>query len=392
MDKTTKVKAYRGLNNTSDPLELGHEWLIKAQNVDINSAGRVVTREGYSSVETGTFSSIYSTQDFSRMFVVKDFALMERMGDGSYRLLMDDIDDSRMYWAELNGDVYFNNGVDSGIIKKDGSVIELMIQTPQAPNLSIGSGILPAGQYRVCCTFVSSDGREGGSGDIASVTVQAGGSLVISGIPQIYGCRTNVYISPADSDIFFLAFDTVKTTEVWSLGPEFLGQEMQVFALNSMPYNCGYISFWKGSLWAMKYVPEDDITVICKSKPFAFHLFDLLNDIYVFKGFPKYMNSNSKGIVFGVEDKIYGFDGESVVELAQFGIVEGQDPVADDDELMIFWTVRGLCSCFPFVKMTNHVSVAPGVSAAGCIIQKNGGKRFISCLKKGGESFNSWSE
>lgn len=391
MDKTLKTKAFKGLNNTSDPLELGHTWLTKCENVDIGDEGNASTREGYERLENGTFSSIYSTPDHGRMFVVKDQALMERFADESYRLVLDDVADRRMFWAELNGEVYFNNGVDAGIIEASGTVKPLIIPTPQAANLSAGSGGLFSGQYRVCCSFVDEDEREGGAGEISEIVVANNSSLVISGIPSLAGFRTIVYIAPADSDVFYKAFDTVNAVEVWSLGPEFLGRELRTFGMLPLPYECEYITFWKGSLYAMQYDPYQDITIVWKSKPFGFHLFDLLGDSMTFKGSPKYMNANSKGMVFGAGDRIYGYDGEAITELAKFGIVPGQDPVADDEETMIFWTVRGLYSCFPFARMTAHVSVAPGVRASGCLIEKKGGKRYVACLKVGGEAFNPWT-
>ena len=42
------IKAFKGLNNASDPLRVGAGWLTVADNVNITDSGSIAVREGYS--------------------------------------------------------------------------------------------------------------------------------------------------------------------------------------------------------------------------------------------------------------------------------------------------------------------------------------------------------
>ena len=113
-----EISAFKGLQNITDPLRLGLGWLSTAQNVNITDTGGIEKREGYSRVKTGSYSAIYTTQDYQRMYLV----------DGSTIKTFDGVTVSnltstaRMYWAETNNIVYYNNGTDSGVIAPDHSV------------------------------------------------------------------------------------------------------------------------------------------------------------------------------------------------------------------------------------------------------------------------------
>lgn len=114
------VKTFKGLNNVTDPLRLGLGWLAQADNVAITDAGEIETRQGYSLVRGGGISSAYATADYQRMYLVDDGAL-KTFDDVIIKI---GLADATMYWAEINNQVFFNNGIDSGIIMPDNSLIE----------------------------------------------------------------------------------------------------------------------------------------------------------------------------------------------------------------------------------------------------------------------------
>jgi len=112
------IKAFRGLNNVTDPLRLGADWLVQADNVNILDSGALSARDGYSLVASGNYSAIYSTFDYRRCYVVKSTVLQTFEGVPLLQLTST----NPMYWAEVNDNVYFNNGVDSGVIYPDHSL------------------------------------------------------------------------------------------------------------------------------------------------------------------------------------------------------------------------------------------------------------------------------
>lgn len=112
------IRTFKGLNNVTDPLRLGMGWLVKADNVDITDTGGLAKRAGYSLARTGAFTGAYTTLDFTRMYLI----------DGGYITTFDGTQlaqltsTAQVFWAETNGHVYYNNGVDSGVIAPDNEV------------------------------------------------------------------------------------------------------------------------------------------------------------------------------------------------------------------------------------------------------------------------------
>ena len=113
-----KITQFNGLNTVTDPVRLSLGWLVQADNTNISDTGAISKRDGYSLAKPGNFSSAYSTCDFSRAYFVDGSSLKDFDGNVLAALASS----APMYWAEVNENVYFNNGVDSGVIAPDHSV------------------------------------------------------------------------------------------------------------------------------------------------------------------------------------------------------------------------------------------------------------------------------
>ena len=112
------IKQFRGLNNVSDPMRLDMTWLVQADNVNISDTGALSKRGGYALSRAGAFKSAYSTIDLTRMYVATASEIQTFDGASIYALTSTD----PIYWTEVNNNVYFNNGTDSGVIAPDNSV------------------------------------------------------------------------------------------------------------------------------------------------------------------------------------------------------------------------------------------------------------------------------
>ncbi len=113
------VSAFKGLNSVSDPLRLGLGWLATADNVNISDTGALSKREGYTLVRPDAFTSAYGTLDFSRMYLATASDIQTFDGVSVVALTSS----NPVYWAEVNEQVFFNNGTDSGVILPDNSVL-----------------------------------------------------------------------------------------------------------------------------------------------------------------------------------------------------------------------------------------------------------------------------
>ena len=296
------IKTFKGLNSVSDPMRLGMSWLVQADNVNITDTGALTKREGYALMRPGAFSSAYSTFDFSRFYLVDGNAITTFEGAGIYGLSSN----APMYWAEVNEHVYFNNGIDSGVIAPDNTV-----SAWRGAPVSYGAG------------FKGDDGED-----------------------------------------FKVLFDT-------------------------LPLSTSVIQFWKGRMYAAQYMASEDQTVVWFSEPMGFHLFNLDSNFIIVPGRVHMLAPHDAALLIGTNNRVYAYDGNKLDMLAEYGVVPGQH-WSRDDERILFWSLRGLCSALPFTNLTERqISVAPGVRAGGCVVRTGGQKRYLSVLQQGGSPFNA---
>ena len=382
------TRRFKGLNNVSDPLRLGMPWLVQADNVDITDTGAVVARSGYSLALAGTYTSAYSTLDFERMYVVDGGALKAMAGKTSSYALKTGLSTAPMYWAEINQQVFFNNGVDSGIVMPDSSIQPWAWPLPPSPTLQAVTGTLPAGLYRACITYLLPDGRETGPSAQVELLLAEGQALQVSGISQVAGHKTRVYIAPANSTVLQHADTPTGSAIVWNASPDYLGLDLLTDQLYPLPQGVDVIQAWRGRMYAAQYLPTTGQTVIWYSQPLGYHLFKLDSDYISVPGKVRMLAPHDTGLVIGTDKGIHAYDGTNLANLASYGVVSGQH-WADDETRILFWSLRGLCAALPFSNLTERsVSVAPGIQAGGAIVRDGGQKRYVVALQQGGLAFN----
>lgn len=384
-----KVSAFKGLNNVTDPLRLGLGWLAQADNVDITDTGAIKKRGGYGLAMAGAFTGAYSTLDHSRMYLVDGGALKAMTGPADAITLRAGLAPAPMHFTEVNDRVFFNNGVDRGVIEPDNTVIDWAWPIPATPYAAAVTGSLAAGLYRVCCTFTLADGRETGAGNHAEIVLTEGQALQLSAIPQLAGLRTNVYIAPADSTVFQRAGSPAGTAMVWGAGPDALGADLLNDALDPLPEGVDLVQEWGGRIYAAQYFPSEDQSVVWYSQPLGFHLFNLAADFFMVPGRVLMLAPHDEALIVGTGTRVYAaVPGEKLAQLAPYGVVPGQHWAADGQRIL-FWSARGLCAALPFVNLTDRqVSVAPGLQAGGALVEQDGRKRYLVALHRGGTAFN----
>ena len=381
------IQGFNGLNNVTDPLRVGLGWLVQADNINVTDTGGMTRRDGYSLSQAGDFRAVYTTLDFSRLYAVVGSALKDYAGNTLATLTSTE----PMFWTETNDQVFFNNGTDSGVILPDNTVLAWGWQIPAAPSVSAVTGSLDPGTYQVRCTFSLPDGRVTGMSESTEITLVSGQALSISSIPVRSGHVTNVYIAPANSTVYQLAFITQSVTSfVWNTSPDQLGPELLNQFLDPLPAGTGPVQAWGGRMYAAQYFPTENQTVVWFSQPLGFHLFNLNQDFFMVPGHVHMLAPHKDALIVGTGERVFAYAGEKLSQLAQYGVVPGQHWSADDERIL-FWTARGLCAALPFTNLTEkQVSVAPGVHAGGCVVRSGGQKRYIAALQQGGSAFNSY--
>lgn len=378
------VTRFFGLNTRTDAVRLGLAWLQKADNVDITDTGAMVDRQGYSLASAGTFSAAYATQDGQRLYTVESGVLCA-VADGFVRTPLIQLRGAgAMSWAEANADVLYANGVDAGILRAGNEVAALRWDVPDMPSLAAVTGSLAPGLYRVCTTAVLDDGRETGPSDISEIQIGADQALQVSGVPA--DCR--VYIAPADSTTFSLAGIGPL---VWNSAPAALGRELRTDGMDPLPDGVELLAVWRGRLYASQYDASSDQSVIWKSQPLGYHLFDLTAPILI-AGRVTLLADTSDALLVGTDREIHALTADGLLKLAPYGVIPGQQAARDGTDsawTRYFWTAAGLCRAMPFENLTlAQVSVAPGLRCAGALIEAGGQKRFVASLQAGGTAYN----
>ena len=391
MLKPVDTAQFLGLNNVTDPVRLGLEWLTRADNVDIDDTGMVSRRAGFTPHVEAAVTGAYNTIDTERMYYVAGGSLTT--GDGV--VLATGLASDLMHWDEVNDLVFYNNGTDRGIIRADNTLLAWEWDVPATPAVAAVTGSLDPGLYRVCCTFVLPDGRETGASDPAEIEIAQGQGLQISGIPQLDGARTRTYIAPANSTVFQRAYGGPLTAITWAGSADALGAELVTELARPIPRGATAIQEWGGRLYAAQYIPEHDMTALWRSLPLGWHLFNLDSDFDAISGEVLMLARHDTALIIGTRDATYALTPDGLVTLANYGVVPGCPLAVDHDaegKPVYIWTVRGMCRYPEFANLTkNSVSVAPGVHAGAAVVHADGQTRFVVSLHQGGSAFNQRS-
>lgn len=380
-----QIQTFKGFNNVSDPMRLDMSWLAQADNVNITDTGALTKREGYTLNRAGGFKSAFGTFDHQRSYLATSTEI--QTFDGLVITTL--ASTAPIHWTEVNNNVLFSNGIDAGIILPDNTVLPWRWDVPTPPNLAPVTGTLPAGLYRVLCTYSMADSRETGASDPVELELIDGQALQISNIPQLAGYATNVYICPANSTVFSLYRTTVQTALTWNFSPDELGRDFLNDKCDPLPLGVECIQVWRGRVYVSLYMPTDDQTAIWFSDPLAGHLFNLAESFIIVPGHVHMLAPHDAALVIGTDARVYAYDGTKLDQLADYGVTPGQHWVADSERIL-FWSLRGLCAFAPFSNLTERqVSVAPGVRAGGCLVRTGGQKRYLSVLQQGGSPFNA---
>lgn len=396
---TSKVLGrFKGLNNVNDPMrgpvadQYGRrdswEWQSVADNIDITDASSVVLRKGYTSFLVGTdITASYSTAAHTHLFIIDNGVLKKVFEDGSVLNLATGLEGTA-YWTEINSTVYLSCGVSKYQIDFSGEIAVWGVPTPSSPNLALTSGHLYAGSYQVCVTYSDSFGREGGASLSVLITLPAEGGISITDIPTLSGYAANVYVTDMDGTVFYLATSLNGQTALVINYPV-LGRELTTDDFDVPPDNSTYMAPLNAILYVAEYFPSENQTVFWATAPMGYHLFNYNSDYFILPGEVTQVFGANIGLVITTHLRIYVYDNEKIVQVAEYGAVPGQHADLGADGKVYFWTKRGLCKAAPFENLTeSNVSVAPGTYAGGGVINMGGYQKYIAVIKQGGDAYN----
>lgn len=200
------------------------DFVRNAVNVDISDAGSFSRRQGavlgLGGVDCHSFWSCHDVGFFI------DGSTLYRVVGSADALVKNAIatvtPGLRMSYCHTGLDIRASNGVQSFKISLAGVVSSWAVPTPRYRPLITAEtgGALAGGIYRIVLSYTNADGEEGGTTQPLSATVPDNGKITLSGIPHEAGLITNVYVTPANGDMFFRAAQPTTAGLILSTTPD----------------------------------------------------------------------------------------------------------------------------------------------------------------------------
>lgn len=389
-----KITRFLGVRNTlpgdqMPPTENG-VWLQSADNLDIDNAGRAKLRQGCGEeLGFGDVTAAFNTNDEQRLFVVDDGDLKEvdALSPLQTRTLKAGVGSDEMYWAEA-GNMIFFAGSSTGIISKT-ECLPFGIESPEPPTMAAIAGSLPAGRYLSALVYRDEYGREGGCGSVSEITLNSDGGIQFTfTVPS--GFTALLFVSYINGDQLYLLAEATNGNYLWTAG-EPSSQLIEDAQINTYPPPEGIkqLCFADSRLWVAE--TDGDTSYIYRSKPFWYHLFDLMDHIAV-NGAVEMLLSVGNTVIIGTANNVWAYNEESgLSDPLPYGVVPGK-PGMIIGGYAYFWTKRGYCRGFPFENLTDDIySVPPGSRVSVGLNESKGRKMLIAATDTSGEANNSYN-
>jgi len=244
-----------GKNNVAKESELPKGSVRELLNVDLSNSGGISLRPGYTKIFDAGGDSVHSLFS-SRLHTVFCQATSLKTLDPDYSAteIKAGIDPNNyMSYAEVNAELYFSNGVDTGIVYEDSSVAPWGVKEPTGqPLLTLNaSGGLWEGTYQVAITFVDSNGQESGSSLAETIDVPADNGITCSLFPSNDDAAfINIYLTaPNGTELYHRAQVPMGTASVdFVTNPDKYGKALETQFMEQMP--AGHIvRYFKGRMW-----------------------------------------------------------------------------------------------------------------------------------------------
>lgn len=204
----------KGMNNIQRPNSIEPKnQLVDALNVDFDDKGKVRTRKGLVNRLTGDFDGgAYVFKD--KLYLTKDNQLL-RFNDyplENPEFLENISQNTIMEFLENGENLYFSNGVENGIINKNGQLEKWGIDSPIISPVCIPSlgGSLPIGTYMIACSYLYGS-YETGVSPIEIVNITENQSKITIQVPA-YSMATSALIYAQMGDSLYLIKEGFNTT------------------------------------------------------------------------------------------------------------------------------------------------------------------------------------
>ena len=390
--KTISKGGFLGLNNRLPDFALHKDkvgdYLRDAINVDVTDSGHLVRRKALSLVQalTGAHSL------FGEYLVIDSAIYRITLPTYSQTLVKTLTSNAKMAWHELNGDLYYSNGTDTGRIDASGNLTPWGLPLPAEPTVATLPGGLPAGYYQVAVSYARYSGgtavanllEEGGVSPSNNYELTSDGALRVTLPAATVGAtHINVYVSTQNGSIPMLQAVVPVGTATVDVTVLTMGRDAVQRFEEPLPAGHRVFSF-NGRLCCLS---GDTLYYGLPYKP---GYYDSVAGRIQFPATVSVAIGNQSGI-YVAADKTYfiagaDLDGEVVLrDVLPYGAVPGTEFVLPNKENMVvgWFGVKGVVladfqgQVSPL--MADTVDQTPPASGFSTVFESGGYRRVVSC-------------
>lgn len=382
--KTFEVSTFKGVRNDVSPERFDKDDLQVCANIELDDTGRPSQRGGTTVIDAEPLHSLWANDELC--YGVREGTLQRLHPGLTWQNLNVPIAGERVAYARTGNDVFFSDGLRTGIVGTDG-YRPWGIAVPPQPTFVKGFGSLSPGKYLVTMTYVRRDGKESGASPVFTLDIAQGEGVVFT-LPvstDPWAETKNLYISDCNGEVPYLIGvidNSVTTAGVWQMPA---GRTLTVRTLRMGPPPAGHVlGYYKGRV----YVAENNY--LWYSQPYEFELVHRAMNFLGFTSPVRTFAAVSDGIFIGSDDETIFMRGDDPKDftrkqVAPYGTVLGTEVMIPEHEfgkgdrqspVMGWMSTEGFCVGFDggdFTNLTGGRYTPPEGVAKGASLLKTRG-------------------
>ncbi|MCA9232180.1 MAG: hypothetical protein KDA57_16145, partial [Planctomycetales bacterium] len=230
-----KLRFEGGVNNRSAETSVPNGQVRAAVNVDVDAAGRISRRLGYTRRATGATHSLFAS--VAELLAVNGNDLKAYDANLSATTVLAGVGEADISYAHVGTAVIWSNGTLIRRINVDLEDEPHALDCPSQPTLTaVANGGLTAGKYQVAVTYKSATGEESGSSVAHVVQVSDGQAIQLSNIAQHSSAAyVSVYATRCDGEELLHVRNLPNGTASYILTEQQRGKRLRTQFLEPMP-------------------------------------------------------------------------------------------------------------------------------------------------------------
>jgi hypothetical protein len=400
--KSSIFKSFKGINNVLLPERVPTNYLISADNLNMDKSGRLTNRQGYTKIDDGNYLCVWASDQGLGCYAVRDGSIVSIDNDLNITTLKLDNLTEPLSFEEIDGVVYFSSSETNGRIVNGEVRPWGILQQMTTPSVTVGAGLLPQGTYQLSITFVRDDGFESGTGRAKVIQVSNNSSISFT-IPytnEPYITSARIYLSTPDGTELYYIGSGPPGSPYTIQNLSTMTSILKSFGLNEPPKGA-IIKYYRGRIYIA------DKKILWYSEPFQYEKFDLSSNFFEYPEDIRAILPVEDGI-WVASDRLYYLSGDDATKFRQINkeyikIIKGSEVKVGSSYLHMDntptgykWLVTsdvGIMALFNqgfIINMTApNLSTDLADSGTSVFLQDGGTNQYLTVLKTNGDPNNS---